>query len=306
MKIQVQKTATFTGHADGVYAIEPAADPDSFFSAGGDGLVVLWNLQEPEAGQLIARIPASVYALHFLETENELLVGQNQDGLHCIDLHQRQQTRSLKLPETAIFALKSHHNHLFAALGNGALYVIDKRDFTILKILRFSDKSLRCLALNPATNELAAGYSDCHIRIFDLHTLALKHTWQAHGNSVFTLAYSPDGQLLVSGSRDARLKAWNLPDYSLHTSVNAHLFAINHLSFSPSGKYLVTGSMDKAVKIWDAATLQLLKVIDKARLAGHGTSINATLWLPNGTILTASDDRTLSAWQVFSPPPTPP
>jgi hypothetical protein len=44
----------------------------------------------------------------------------------------------------------------------------------------------------------------------------------------------------------------------------------------------------------------LLKVIDKSRHAGHGTSVNKLLWTPfNDQLISASDDRTLSVWQII-------
>jgi WD40 repeat protein len=53
--------------------------------------------------------------------------------------------------------------------------------------------------------------------------------------------------------------------------------------------------------VWDTERLQLLKVIDKARHAGHGTSVNKLLWTSfESQLLSASDDRSISAWQIFS------
>jgi WD40 repeat protein len=51
--------------------------------------------------------------------------------------------------------------------------------------------------------------------------------------------------------------------------------------------------------VWDAETFSLLKVIDKSRHAGHGTSVNKVLWTEyNGYIVSGSDDRTLSVWNL--------
>jgi WD40 repeat protein len=58
--------------------------------------------------------------------------------------------------------------------------------------------------------------------------------------------------------------------------------------------------MDKSIKVWDAGELKLLKVIDRARHAGHGTSVNRVLWTGfRDQLASASDDRTISLWQII-------
>ena len=135
---------------------------------------------------------------------------------------------------------------------------------------------------------------------YNLQSLELNYTIKAHKNSVFTLAYTQDGAWLLSGSRDAHLKVWNVENkYHLYESIVAHMFAINHIAFSPTGNYFDTCSMDKSVKVWDSKKLQLLKVIDKARHAGHGTSVNKLLWPDyKSQLVSGSDDRSISVWAL--------
>ncbi len=88
-------------------------------------------------------------------------------------------------------------------------------------------------------------------------------------------------------------------DYAPLHDIPAHLFAINHLAFRVDGAFLATASMDKSIKIWQADTFRLVKVVDRARHAGHGTSINKVLWLAESNLLvSASDDRTVSVWEL--------
>jgi len=296
----VQKLDTFGGHRDCVYALDKGPQPEQFFSSGADGLVVRWQLDRPDRGELMARVPASVYAIAFHQPSGLLWVGQNYEGLHLIDPAKKQEVGSLKLTSAAIFDLAFYKNDTFVALSDGVVVVLDTERVAIRKYLKASDKSARSLAINPVDRELAVGYSDKAVRIYDLETYELKQVIEAHTNSVFTVGYSPDFRYLLTAGRDAHLKVWDAENgYVLSHDIVAHMFAINHLTFSPDGSWLATASMDKSIKIWDADTFRLLKVVDRARHAGHGTSVNKLLWTDyESELVSASDDRTISVWQV--------
>ncbi len=300
MAVQVEKILTLTGHNDCVYTLQSGQKPHLFFSGGGDGVVVLWDLENPNIAQQIARLPNSVYALHYHPETNFLIAGHNYEGIHLLDWKEKKELRSLKISEAAIFDIQSFGNILFVASGDGAVTVVDLENWVIKKKLTHSEKSGRVVVVNPVFGELAVGYSDYSIRVFDLNNFELKKEWVAHKNSVFTLAYTSDFKVLISGSRDAKLKAWDVTNnYTQVGEVAAHLYAINHIVFSPDGNHFATSSMDKSIKIWNTAELRLLKVIDKARHAGHGTSVNKLLWTSfNNQLISGSDDRSISVWDI--------
>ena len=299
-KISVSKLKNLTGHRDCIYTLERSGDPSLFFSGAGDGLVAKWNLHQGEDGQLIAQLPNSVYALHFYQPENQLFIGQNFEGIHLIDLGANKEINSLKLNDKAIFDIQSHDQMLFAGTGDGTVFVIDLKSWQIVKQIRNTEKSARSIAVAPKHGEVAVAYSDNRLRIYDLNTFDLKNTLEGHNNSVFTIKYSPDFRYLLSGSRDAHLKIWDAGEnYALADDIVAHMYAINNIDFSPDKKYFVTCSMDKSIKVWDAKSFKLLKVIDKSRHAGHGTSVNKLLWSDyNNLLLAASDDRSISVWDI--------
>jgi WD40 repeat protein len=297
--ILVHKLYDFKGHRDCVYALEKGSTSSTIFSAGGDGLVAGWNLDHPDQGELIARVPNSVYALHFLQDKNLLVVGHNQDGIHFIDIASKKEVASLQLTTNSIFDIKSDGKNLLVAAGDGSVYVVDIEAVKPIKRITQSEASARCMAINQQAREFAVGYSDNHIRVFSLDDFSMQYEWLAHGNSVFALMYSPDGAQLISGSRDARLKRWEVNrQYRSLQEVAAHLYAINNMVFSPDYKHFLTCSMDKSIKVWDAEDMKLLKVIDRARHAGHATSVNKILWLSDYRIASGSDDRNIAIWNI--------
>lgn len=297
--LSVQKLHTFSGHRDCLYTLAPAGAAGSFFSAGADGLVVQWQLEQPDQGLLLAKAEASIYAMAYEQEREWLFFGQNFDGIRLVEISSKRSLGSVQMTKSNIFALEAWGGKLFAGTGSGHLVVLEQEPLRVVKELPLSDKSIRALALHSGWQEMAVAGSDGLIRILDLKTLAVKQVIEAHQNSVFTVQYSADGRYLLSGSRDAHLKAWSVADrYDLAESVVAHMYTINHLSYSPGGKLFASCSMDKSVKLWDATTFKLLKVIDKARHAGHGTSVNRLLWLNEHTLASASDDRTISIWNI--------
>ncbi|TXK49000.1 WD40 repeat domain-containing protein [Pontibacter qinzhouensis] len=300
--IEVQKLHTLTGHRDCIYTLEPSGENHVVFSAGGDGMVAAWNLNDPENGELIARVTSSVYALSYVPFRNLLLIGQNNEGLQVIDLQNKAILKSVSLPKVAIFDIKYSAllNKVYVAQGNGGVCILAADTFELQTITRSTDQSARSLALNSHTQELAVGYSDNSIRIFDAATMQLKHELKNHTNSVFTVAYSPEGDLLITGGRDAHLRVWEVQQgYKERGYTIAHMYTINHIAYSPDGRHFATCSMDKSIKIWDARTFKLLKVIDKVRNASHGTSVNKLFWTAHhNQLVSCSDDRTISVWDI--------
>lgn len=300
---QVQKLAALTGHRDCVYALTGVPGQETVYSSGADGLVVAWQANAPEQdGELLARVENSVYALLHLPERNLLVLGHNFQGVQVLNLATKTLRHATALPPVAIFdlAYSEPHRRLYVALADGTLAVLRADDFSLETLLRLSDKSLRCLALHEQRGELAVGGSDHLMRILDVASLAVKHTLTGATNSVFTCAYSPDGRHLLTAGRDAHLRIWDVAaGYQAQQSIVAHMFTINHLAFSPDARLLATCSMDKSIKLWDAQTWQLLRVVDKARHAGHGTSVNKLFWPGTGKrLVSCSDDRSLAVWEV--------
>jgi WD40 repeat protein len=296
----VSKVNTLTGHRDCVYTLQQSIEPHLFFSGAGDGMVVSWNAESLAEGELVAKLPNSVYSLLHLPNTDLLLAGQNYEGIHLLDWRKKKELASLKVTSSSIFDMQVFGNDLWVATGEGSVIVVDLEKWVIKKKILATEKSARTISINLQRGECAIGYSDFFIRVFALDDFRLIREWQAHSNSIFTIRYLPNSRFLMSGSRDAKLKVWDTnSDYKQVEEIAAHLYAINHIVFSPDGNYFATASMDKSIKVWDTAQLKLLKVIDRARHTGHGTSVNKLLWMPfRNYLVSASDDRSISIWDI--------
>jgi len=292
-QIQITKRANFTGHTSGIFCLQ-AVDECAFISAGGDGQVVQWNVQQPEEGKVIAKVNSTIYGL--LADGDRLVVGENGRAIHLIDLKQNHVLRSVEI-KSPVFAIHRLGDRYLVGTGAGEIFVFDT-SLNFLQKVRHAAKSVRAFAQH--ISDVAVAYSDNTIRILDAADFSIKYELTGHTLSVFALSYHPLHHWLVSTGRDAHIRAWDTFDhYNEIKAVPAHMYASNHLVFHPSGKYFATGSMDKTIKIWDATTFALLKVIDKARHSGHTNSVNKLLWMDfDNLLVTCSDDRSIAVWDI--------
>lgn len=296
-RVEVKKEHTLIGHNDSIYTLE-AIDNHRFLSAGGDGMVVLWDVsQSEEAGEVIARVDGSVYAVAYDRDHHLVYVGQNNDGIHVIDFVARKEIGSIHLGNDQIFDIKIHLGKIWVALSSGEVVILNAR-LQVEKRVKLANERAR--SIDFSASEVSIAFSDNIIRILDPVALKVHYELMSHSNSVFTSRFHPSGKYLISGGRDAHIKVWDTQaGYILRESIPAHLYTINHIVFSPNGKYFVTGSMDKAIKLWDAYNFKLLKVLDKQRHAAHGNSVNRLLWMNfRDLLVTCSDDRTISVWDL--------
>ncbi len=298
MKIIAHKYYQFKGHKNSIYALASGMNPQQFYTSGADGLIASWDLQSKADGQIIAKVDASVYAMHFHPTKNLLIIGQNQDGLHFYDVEKQKISGSIKLTNANIFDIKSVGDDIWVACGDGMLYVIDQLKRQVKKKLQLSSSSLRSISINKEGSEVAVAASDYTIYLINGNEIT---PYKEHSNSVFKVLFAPDGKNLLSGSRDAQLKIWNLNNgaITLDENIPAHLFTINDIVMSPDQKYLASASKDKTIKIWDFQNRKLLKVIDHARSGGHTSSVNKLIWSSfENLLVSVSDDRTICAWDL--------
>jgi WD40 repeat protein len=322
---QIKKIHTCTGHRAAIYCLAPGRDDRHFLTAGGDGWVVEWNLDDLETGRLIANTETQIFSLCVLPDTAQLVAGNMNGGVHWMLRDQPERNRNVLHHHKGVYDMLALGEHLFTAGGDGIFTRWDIETARTLESIQLSNQALRAIAYSATRHEIAIGASDHNIYFLDATTLELKYTIPgAHTNSVFTLAWSPDSQLLLSGGRDAWLRTWEASTVnSQQSTVNgqqstvngqrsmvnsqqstanrlkeaAHLFTINHITYSPDGQLFATASRDKTIKIWDAQTFQLLKVIDVIRYGGHINSVNRLLWLPE-CLISASDDRSAMVWTV--------
>ena len=308
--IQVKKVGQLLGHKAAIYALDQGLKAHEFYSAGGEGWLIRWDLTALENGLLVARAESNIFSLKFLPITQQLLCGNMNGGLHFIDPLDKAKNKNIAHHRKGVFGIKKINENIITIGGSGVISKWRIPEMNVKESLHISSASLRCIAINKTNSIAAIGSSDQNIYFVDIQDFKLLHTIEkAHDNSVFSLSFNKDESLLISGGRDAHLRIWNLPPLTPNStqwdqvepikSIPAHWFTINDITFHPEKDIFATASRDKTIKIWDANHFELLKVIDFEKFQGHVNSVNQLLWSKhNNHLISCSDDRRLIVWDI--------
>ena len=286
------------GHTSGVYDLIKLSDK-SFLSASGDRLVVSWNIDQPEQGNLIARASDSIYSICYLADKNELLIGQAKGEIHVIDLSNNQEKRLLKVNEKGVFSIVENKSKskVYVLGGDGVLSVLSSADYSLIFKQKISTMKLRSVFFDEELNKTFVGCCEGMFYVFDDDTMEVTFSNQLskQGFSVNAIINYTD-DILLCGGRDAHLRWVDKKDYTVVNAIPAHNYAIYKIGFSPDKKVFATASRDKTLKIWDANTNQVIQRIEHSN-DGHSNSVNTLLWMDNNTLISAGDDRSINIWK---------
>jgi WD40 repeat protein len=110
----------------------------------------------------------------------------------------------------------------------------------------------RSLDFSPSGDLVAAGGTDCSVRVFAVADGAPAMEPVFQKGIIYSVDFAPDEKSVVSASADWTSRIWNL-ESGESLELRAHTSSVNRAMFSPSGKWVASISPDETVAIFDAA-----------------------------------------------------
>lgn len=158
------------------------------------------------------------------------------------------------------------------------------------------EECILSLSFSPDGRRLASGAGDNTVRFWDLSTETPLVTGRGHTGWVLCVSWSPDGHMLASGGMDGIICLWEAQSGALKGKLCGHRQWITSLAWEPAHlcyptQRLVSSSKDGTAKIWN-----VVQRTCSATLSQHTDAVTCVRWGGDGTIYSASRDRSIKMW----------
>jgi hypothetical protein len=192
--------------------------------------------------------------------------------------------------------------------GEVRLYTVNQWDKPP-KIISAHEDLIHALAFSPDGKQLATCSYDRLVKLWEVNSGKLVHSFKDHSDAVYGVAFHPEGKLLATCAADRAVKVWEVSTGKRLFSLGEATDWLYAIAWSPDGKRLAAAGVDKSIRIWEANAEQG-RLLQSA--FAHEKAVLQLAFSKDGiTLFSLGEDRVLKAWdsvklterQVYPPQP---
>jgi len=305
----------------------PSLPKGSFVTCSADNSIKFWNIDSKQQRSSRWRSPYAKELLHSIDVSDDISSSETTTNRSLLETSRcTSVTTSLSVTQ---HLMEQNTTLLNIDISEGVpdAEVPDRPQ---------SKSSPRALAIHPYCHQIACGDKLGRLRVFDLSTMSMRVTTQAHSAEILTLSYSPavvsrddgltwystndalssrsssDGTdsdhppisdeevvLLASAGRDRLIHLFDASsnkEYAPIATLDQHKASVTIVQFTSDGKRFLSCSGDRTIVFNNVEGRRVSKV--KVLPTPHGTINGLVIEASNKFAITSGQDKRLSIWNL--------
>jgi serine/threonine protein kinase/WD40 repeat protein len=151
------------------------------------------------------------------------------------------------------------------------------------------------IAIAPTEDRFAAVGEDAMIRVFEMESHRLAHSFASGQGETNGVAFSPDGQHLAAAGDDGSVRIWDLRTERELVNIAAHDGLAFQVVYGPSGDVIASCGEDRLVRLWNATDGRPL-----GSLNAHETNLETIAISSKGLVAAGDRSDWVSLWDLAS------
>lgn len=210
----------YHGHVGGVYALALHPELDLLFSAGRDSAIRVWDIRSKQQVMVLTGHRGDVTSLVSQIGDPQICSSSTDSTVRLWDIRKQKTHLTLTHHTKSVRLLVMHPEELTMASAdsNGVIKQWVLPGGELLHSFGGSQATdsnfINTMSINPATNELFAGFGDGRMHFYDYESGNLvqeTQTTPAPGtdiSTIYTSAFDMLGMRLITGENDKSVKIW--------------------------------------------------------------------------------------------------
>jgi len=281
----------FYGHRGSVLALAEAEN-GSFFSSGAEGLIVKWDLANPDDGQVLQKLPGYATSLVFDKADNLLYSALNHVGIYVLEADRGKIINKIDLPLVSFKSLHIVDNYLIITSLKGELLLIDKHTYKIVKRVNTSLGKYTIVAIDM--NQRLWYNTSKGLVLIDLNTL--KEELVQFQNNLTNNSFGIKKDYLISLSKNI-VEIQKISKRNLIASFTNSTIDLNSklIIRKNEPEFFVVSTINSILHF----ELSKNKILFKSEAFNeHNGEINQLLWIESHKfVITASVDKKIGIWK---------
>jgi WD40 repeat protein len=236
----------FVGHADAITAVAALRDEPVAISAGVDGTIRLWHLDDGACVRVLRGHESTIVTLH-LPLEGRTLLSLDSGGLLIQwDLVSGQEVRRHKTPAWMLDGTPDGRLMLWAGPIGITVVQIDSG-----RHLRTLHTSCAAISISPDGRRAATATTDGFIRLWSVATGSHLYTLGGPVPPVRSMRFAGDGQGVMVGCEDGSVRLCDPQGRKEIRVLSGHTSPVTGLCSSADGQAMASGDASPCVRVWD-------------------------------------------------------
>jgi hypothetical protein len=243
----------YVGHKKAVLCYDLSKDGRRLLTGGGDGKIVLWDLEKGDSIKVIQTYQEPIFDIHFSSDEHQVISSSWDGSMKIHDLESGKRLTYIEFQNGSAYNIMFHPNDLYfiaARLDNSLeMWEIDTRQ-VVRNFVGHTDivSSIR-MSLDQNTL-LSAGW-DGSVRLWDINAGLMKSKLSGHHGAVHIAVFDAEEKFIYSAGADRVIRVWDVRTLKQVKALEGHKAEVTSLIFSPGNRMLISHSVDGVTKFWD-------------------------------------------------------
>lgn len=250
---------TLKNHASTVNYACFSPDGKYALTASKDNTVKLWNAQTGKFVETIVKHRDNVKCAMF-STNGKKIITASEDGSAIVfDLDTHVSETVFDDNNVSVeYAEYNYDDTKIAIVTNRVVYIIDVDTNERIELKGQHDDLITSATFSPDGKTIATSSHDKTIKLWDVHTGNVFHTYVGHSSIVKDVVFSSDGRFVLSTSNDNEARLWNFTSDDRPDIILCEMDILSMVTYSPDGKYIAAISVMGEAKIWDAESREMI------------------------------------------------